>query len=95
MSPIHLGPGPLAPEIVNAVIEIPTGSRIKYEIDHETGLVHVDRVLVEVGGQPGIVGGSAAERQQQQKGRDGSDFQRHGFLSIRCGPADGNAGYDS
>ena len=34
-----------APEIVNAVVEIPTGSRIKYEIDHETGLVHVDRVL--------------------------------------------------
>lgn len=45
MSPIHLGPGSLAPEIVNAVIEIPTGSRIKYEIDHATGLVHVDRVL--------------------------------------------------
>ncbi len=45
MSPVHLGPGKLAPEIVNAVIEIPTGSRIKYEIDHETGMVHVDRVL--------------------------------------------------
>jgi inorganic pyrophosphatase len=45
MSPIHLGPGKLAPEIVNAIIEIPTGSRIKYEIDHETGRVHVDRVL--------------------------------------------------
>ncbi len=40
-----LGPGSKAPEIVNAVVEIPTGSRIKYEIDHETGLVHVDRVL--------------------------------------------------
>lgn len=45
MSPIHLGPGKKAPDIVNAVIEIPTGSRIKYEINHETGLVHVDRVL--------------------------------------------------
>ncbi|HJU83758.1 MAG TPA: inorganic diphosphatase [Holophagaceae bacterium] len=45
MSPVHLGPGKHAPEIVNAVIEIPTGSRIKYEIDHETGMVHVDRVL--------------------------------------------------
>jgi len=44
--PMHkLGPGADAPEIVNAVVEIPTGSRIKYEIDHETGLVHVDRVL--------------------------------------------------
>ncbi|MFN8012344.1 MAG: inorganic diphosphatase [Holophagaceae bacterium] len=40
-----LGPGSQAPEIVNAVVEIPTGSRIKYEIDHESGLVHVDRVL--------------------------------------------------
>ncbi len=45
MSPVHLGPGPNAPEVVNAIVEIPTGSRIKYEIDHETGLVHVDRVL--------------------------------------------------
>ncbi len=45
MSPTHLGPGKHAPELVNAVVEIPTGSRIKYEIDHETGMVHVDRVL--------------------------------------------------
>lgn len=45
MSPAHLGPGPKSPEVVNAIVEIPTGSRIKYEIDHETGLVHVDRVL--------------------------------------------------
>jgi inorganic pyrophosphatase len=28
-----------------AVIEIPRGSRNKYEIDHETGRVHLDRVL--------------------------------------------------
>ena len=39
------GPGEKAPHTVNAVIEIPMGSRIKYEIDHETGLIHVDRVL--------------------------------------------------
>ena len=45
MSPVHLGPGPKSPDVVNAVVEIPTGSRIKYEIDHATGLVHVDRVL--------------------------------------------------
>ncbi len=30
MSFIHLHPGKQAPEIVNAIIEIPTGSRIKY-----------------------------------------------------------------
>ena len=28
-----------------AVIEIPRGSRNKYEVDHETGRVHLDRVL--------------------------------------------------
>jgi inorganic pyrophosphatase len=40
-----LGPGKQSPDIVNAVIEIPYGSRIKYEIDHITSLVKVDRVL--------------------------------------------------
>lgn len=40
-----LGPGKGSPAIVNAVIEIPYGSRIKYEIDHITNLVKVDRVL--------------------------------------------------
>ena len=45
MSLVHLSPGKQAPEMVNAIVEIPTGSRIKYEIDHHTGLVHVDRVL--------------------------------------------------
>ncbi|HQX36368.1 MAG TPA: inorganic diphosphatase, partial [Microbacteriaceae bacterium] len=29
----------------DAVIEIPRGSRNKYEIDHETGRVFLDRVL--------------------------------------------------
>lgn len=29
----------------DVVIEIPKGSRNKYEIDHETGRVHLDRVL--------------------------------------------------
>jgi inorganic pyrophosphatase len=40
-----IGPGKQAPEIVNAVVEIPYGSRVKYEIDHVTSLVKVDRVL--------------------------------------------------
>jgi len=30
---------------VNAVIEIPKGSKVKYELDKETGLCKVDRVL--------------------------------------------------
>jgi inorganic pyrophosphatase len=45
MSLHMIGPGKGAPELVNAVVEIPFGSRIKYEIDHITNIVKVDRVL--------------------------------------------------
>ena len=38
-------PGDQAPRIVNAVIEIPQGSRAKYEIDKESGLLKLDRVI--------------------------------------------------
>jgi inorganic pyrophosphatase len=37
--------GPKAPQIVNALIEIPQGSRTKYEIDKATGLLKLDRVI--------------------------------------------------
>lgn len=37
--------GDKAPQIVNAMIEIPQGSRTKYEIDKETGLLKLDRVI--------------------------------------------------
>jgi inorganic pyrophosphatase len=37
--------GTKAPDIVNALIEIPQGSRTKYEIDKETGLLKLDRVI--------------------------------------------------
>jgi inorganic pyrophosphatase len=37
--------GQSAPRLVNAVIEIPQGSRAKYEIDKETGLLKLDRVI--------------------------------------------------
>ena len=37
--------GTKAPEYVNALIEIPQGSRTKYEIDKETGLLKLDRVI--------------------------------------------------
>jgi inorganic pyrophosphatase len=36
---------PGEPERLNVVIEIPKMSRIKYELDKETGLIMVDRVL--------------------------------------------------
>lgn len=38
-------PGDQAPRIVNAVIEIPQGSRAKYEIDKDSGLLKLDRVI--------------------------------------------------
>ena len=36
----------------DAVIEIPRGSRVKYEVDHGTGRVFLDRVLYTVFGYP-------------------------------------------
>lgn len=46
MHPWHDVPiGPRAPEEVQALIEIPKGSKVKYELDKETGLVRVDRIL--------------------------------------------------
>ncbi len=41
----RIGHGDKAPEYVNVVIEIPLGSYIKYEVDKETGLLFVDRIL--------------------------------------------------
>src|ERR1700744_2602517 len=35
--------GENAPQVVNALIEIPQGSRAKYELDKETGLLRLDR----------------------------------------------------
>ncbi len=34
-----------APKVVNAFVEIPMGSNIKYELDEKSGLLKVDRVL--------------------------------------------------
>ena len=41
----QVSPGHNMPEIVNAIIEIPKGSKAKYEIDKESGLLKLDRVL--------------------------------------------------
>ncbi len=40
-----LPPGPHPPDLVTAVVEIPRGSRNKYELDKETGLIRLDRRL--------------------------------------------------
>lgn len=38
-------PGPHLPETFTTVIEIPMGSSVKYELDKETGLLKLDRIL--------------------------------------------------
>ena len=46
MHPWHdLSPGDRVPRDFYAVIEIPLGSNIKYELDKESGLIRMDRVL--------------------------------------------------
>lgn len=40
---VSIGTNP--PEVVNAIIEIPRGSKAKYEIDKESGLIKLDRVI--------------------------------------------------
>ena len=37
--------GKNAPDVINVIIEIPKGSKNKYEIDKETGLIMLDRAL--------------------------------------------------
>jgi inorganic pyrophosphatase len=51
-----LPPGPRPPEEVTAVIEIPRGSRNKYELDKETGMLKLDRVLYSAVHYPGDYG---------------------------------------
>jgi inorganic pyrophosphatase len=38
-------PGEELPNVFNALVEIPTGGNIKYELDKRTGLLRMDRVL--------------------------------------------------
>ncbi|HVI49334.1 MAG TPA: inorganic diphosphatase [Chitinophaga sp.] len=41
----NVSPGSEVPNVVNAIIEIPKGCRAKYELDKESGLLKLDRVL--------------------------------------------------
>ena len=46
MNPWHdVKIGENSPKNVNSIIEIPRGSRNKYELDKDTGLLKLDRVL--------------------------------------------------
>jgi inorganic pyrophosphatase len=45
-NPLHsVSLGENFPEIVKAIIEIPSGAKAKYELDKESGLLRLDRVL--------------------------------------------------
>ena len=41
----HTSYGENAPEVVNGIVEIPKGTRAKYELDKESGMLKLDRVL--------------------------------------------------
>jgi inorganic pyrophosphatase len=41
----NVGTGEGQPDVVNSIIEISKGSRAKYEVDKETGMLKLDRVL--------------------------------------------------
>ncbi len=45
-NPWHsVDPGERCPDVVNGIIEIPTATRAKYELDKDSGLLKLDRVL--------------------------------------------------
>ena len=57
MHPAHdVSPGPNPPDRIHAYIEIPRGSRNKYELDKETGLLRLDRLLYSSVHYPGDYG---------------------------------------
>lgn len=44
-TPYDISPGKKAPKEINVIVEIPKGSKNKYELDKATGLVALDRAL--------------------------------------------------
>jgi inorganic pyrophosphatase len=59
-----LDPGPESPELVRAIVEIPSGSVNKYEYDGELGIFRLDRPLyspVHYPGDYGFIPGTLAE----------------------------------
>jgi len=57
MNLLHeLAPGPDVPNVIYVVVEVPKGSRNKYEYDKERGFVKLDRVLYSPIHYPGDYG---------------------------------------
>ncbi len=51
-----LEPGPMIPDVINVIVEIPKGSRNKYEFDKRIGAFKLDRVLYSAVQYPGDYG---------------------------------------
>ncbi len=51
-----IDPGPQAPDVIHAIVEIPRGSRNKYELDKASGCLKLDRVLYSAVHYPGDYG---------------------------------------
>ncbi len=51
-----ISPGENTPKEVNVVVEVPKDSRVKYELDKDTGLITLDRVLYSALHYPGDYG---------------------------------------
>ncbi len=51
-----LPPGPATPDLIYTVVEVPRGSRNKYEYDKALGLIRLDRVLYSAIYYPGDYG---------------------------------------
>ena len=57
MNPWHdITPGKEAPAVINTIIEIPKGSRMKYELHKESGMIMLDRVSHTTNVYPGDYG---------------------------------------
>ncbi len=66
----------------DAVIEIPRGSRVKYEVDHGTGRVYLDRILYTVFGYPANYGFF-----ENTLGEDGDPLDVLVCSTVSCTPA--------
>lgn len=53
---MHVSPGPDLPRVVHALVEIPRGTRNKYEVDKDSGLLRLDRYLYSSAHYPGDYG---------------------------------------
>jgi len=53
---MDVSPGTNIPRVVNAIIEIPKGTRSKFELDKATGLIRLDRYLFSSSHYPGDYG---------------------------------------